>query len=186
MQGRDKLLEDVHGEPALRRAARALLESGADEVVAVLRPDDAARAEALAGLGVRPVENPQAAEGMAASIRAGLAAARPDADAVLLALGDMPEIGAEHVDRLLAAFDPGEGRAIVRATDEEGRPGHPVLFGRRFFESLGRLSGDEGAREILKANASFVVDVPTPGRGARLDLDTPEAWAAWRAERTEA
>ena len=185
MQGRDKLLEDVGGEPALRRAARALLESGVDEVVAVLRPDDAGRAAALRGLGVRVVENLHAAEGMAASIRAGLAAVRPDADAVMLALGDMPEIGAEHVDRLLGAFEPGEGRAIARATDEEGRPGHPVLFGRRFFESLGRLAGDEGAREILRANEAFLVDVATPGRAARLDLDTPEAWAAWRAERAD-
>ena len=99
----------------------------------------------------------------------------------MLALADMPEVRAEHVDRLLSAFDPAEGRAICRATDAEGRPGHPVLFGRRFFESLSRLTGDEGAREILRANADFVVDVPTPGRAARLDLDTPEAWAAWRA-----
>ena len=186
MAGRDKLLEDVGGEPALRRAARALLDRGVDGVVAVLRPGDAARAAALDGLDVRAAENPEAAEGMAASIRAGLRALRPDADAALVALGDMPEIGAGHVDRLLAAFDPGEGRAIVRATDADGRPGHPVLFGRRFFESLSRLTGDEGAREILKANEDFVVDVATPGRAARLDLDTPEAWAAWRADRAEA
>ncbi|MEM6439698.1 MAG: molybdopterin-binding/glycosyltransferase family 2 protein [Pseudomonadota bacterium] len=184
MGGRDKLLETVEGEPMLRRAARALLASGVDEVVAVLRADDAARAEALADLAVRSVENPEAGEGMAASIRAGLRAMREDADACLLALADMPEVGAAHADRLLAAFDPGEGRAIVRATDEDGRPGHPVLFGRRFFESLARLSGDEGAREILRANEAFVTDVTTPGRAARLDLDTPEAWAAWRAERS--
>ncbi|MEO0682746.1 MAG: NTP transferase domain-containing protein, partial [Pseudomonadota bacterium] len=81
MAGRDKLLEDVGGEPVLRRAARALLDSAADEVVAVLRPGDAARAQALAGLGVRVVENPEAEEGMAASIRAGLRALRADADA---------------------------------------------------------------------------------------------------------
>jgi molybdenum cofactor cytidylyltransferase len=182
MEGRDKLLEVVGGEPVLRRAARALLASAADEVVVVVRPGDAARRAALADLPLTIVENPEAAEGMASSIRAGLVALRPDADAAVVALADMPEIGAAHVDRLLAAFDPAEGRAICRATDREGRPGHPVLFGRRFFESLGRLGGDEGAREILRANEDFVVDVATPGRGARLDLDTPEAWAAWRAD----
>lgn len=186
MGGRDKLLEDVGGEPVLRRVARALAASGVDELVAVVRPGDAARRSALDGIACRIVENPEAAEGMASSIRAGLAAVRADADAAALALGDMPEIGAEHIDRLLAAFDPAEGRAICRATDAQGRPGHPVLFGRRFFESLSRLTGDEGARDILRANADFVVDVPTPGRGARLDLDTPEAWAAWRAEKAEA
>ena len=186
MGGRDKLVEDVEGEPALRRAARALLASSCDGVVAVLRPGDAPRRAALEGLDVRIVENPEAAEGMASSIRAGLGALRRDADGAVVALADMPEVTAEHVDRLLAAFDPGEGRAICRAMDREGRPGHPVLFGRRFFESLSRLAGDEGAREILRANAEFVTDVPTPGRGARLDLDTPEAWAAWRAEKAGA
>ncbi|MGG7567747.1 NTP transferase domain-containing protein [Rhodovulum sp. DZ06] len=182
MGGRDKLVEDVAGEPALRRAARALLQSGVDGVWAVLRPGDARRRKALEGLPVKIVENPEASEGMASSIRAGLAALGPEMDAAVVALADMPEVGAEHVDRLLAAFDPGEGRAICRAVDSEGRPGHPVLFGRRFFESLSRLSGDEGARDILRANEEFVTDVPTPGRAARLDLDTPEAWAAWRAE----
>ncbi|SFJ02611.1 NTP transferase domain-containing protein [Albimonas pacifica] len=184
MQGRDKLLEEVGGEPVLRRSARALVASGADEVIAVLRPGDEARRAALSGLAVTLVENPEAAEGMAASIRRGLSAADPEADAVLLALADMPEVASAHADALIEAFDPARGAAICRAADAEGRPGHPVLFGRRFFESLSRLTGDEGARDILRTNADFVRLVKTEGRGARLDLDTPEAWAAWRAEQT--
>jgi molybdenum cofactor cytidylyltransferase len=185
MGGRDKLMEDVGGEPALRRAARALTESAVDEVIAVIREGDAARRGALADMPITIIENPEAGEGMASSIRAGLAALRRDADAAVVALADMPEVGPAHIDRLLAAFDPAEGRAICRATDDDGRPGHPVLFGRRFFESLARLTGDDGARDVLRANDEFVVDVPTPGRGARLDLDTPEAWAAWRAGQGE-
>jgi molybdenum cofactor cytidylyltransferase len=185
MNGRDKLLEDAGGEPVLRRTARALLDSAADEVLVVLRPGDEARRAALEGLEVGVVENPEAVEGMASSIRAGLARAAPEADAVVLALADMPEVSAAHVDALIEAFDPGAGRAICRAADAEGRPGHPVLFGRRFFESLARLTGDEGARDILRANADFVTLAPTPGRGARLDLDTPEAWAAWREARAD-
>ncbi|SET73580.1 NTP transferase domain-containing protein [Oceanicella actignis] len=182
MGGRDKLLERVGAEPLLRRIVRAMLDSDADETIVVLRPEDEARRKALEGLDVRIVENPVAAEGMASSIRAGLRALRPDADAVALALADMPEIGPAHMNALIAAFDPDEGRAIVRAADEDGRPGHPVLFGRRFFESLSRLTGDEGAREVLRENADFVLAVRTPGHGARIDLDTPEAWAAWRAD----
>ncbi|MDF2234392.1 nucleotidyltransferase family protein [Albimonas sp. CAU 1670] len=183
MQGRDKLLEEVGGEPVLRRSAKALAASGVDDLVVVLRPGDAARRAALEGLDLTLVENPEAAEGMAASIRRGLAAIDPETDAVLLALADMPEVSAAHADALIAAFDPARGAAICRAADAQGRPGHPVLFGRRFFESLSRLTGDEGARDILRANADFVTLVTTEGRAARLDLDTPEAWAAWRAER---
>ncbi len=181
MRGRDKLLERIGGEPVIARSARALAASGADEVVAVLRPGDPERAAALAGTGARPVENPRAAEGMGASIAAGVAAVRPDADAVLIAMADMPEIGAAEIDRLIAAFDAQEGREIVRATAEDGTPGHPVLFGRRFLEPLRALSGDEGARAILKEHADFLVEVALPGRAAVTDLDTPEDWEAWRA-----
>jgi molybdenum cofactor cytidylyltransferase len=181
MRGRDKLLEPVGHRPALAAVAAAARASRADRVVAVLPPGDTTRAAALAGLGVETVEARDAAEGMAASLRAGLAAVAEDADAVVVMLADMPEVGPEHVDRLIAAFAPAEGREICRAVDAGGRPGHPVLFGRRFFESLAALEGDRGARDILREAGDFLVDVPTPGRGATLDLDTPEAWAAWRA-----
>lgn len=184
MAGRDKLLEPVGGRPALAAAAAAARASRADRVVAVLPPGSAARADALAGLGVEIVVAQAAAEGMAASLRAGLAAVADDADAVLVMLADMPEIGPEHIDRLIAAFDPAEGREICRAVDAQGQPGHPVLFGRRFFESLAALEGDRGARDILREAGDYLVDVPTPGRGATLDLDTPEAWAAWHAGAT--
>ena len=102
---------------------------------------------------------------MAASLRAGLAAVEARADAVVVLLADMPEVGAAEIDRLIAAFDPAEGREIVRAVSADGRPGHPVLFGRRFFEDLRGLAGDQGARSILAAAADFVVEVPTAGDG---------------------
>jgi molybdenum cofactor cytidylyltransferase len=127
------------------------------------------------------VEAADWAEGMAASLRAGLAAVAGRADAVVILLADMPEVGPAQVDRLIAAYDPEEGREICRAMAADGTPGHPVLFGRRFFETLAGLTGDRGAREVLREAAEFVTDVPTPGRAAVVDLDTPEDWAAWRA-----
>lgn len=184
MGGRDKLLEEIDGALQIARAARALRESRADEVVVVLGPGQDARRAALSGLGVRVVDNPSAAEGMASSIRTGVAALAPQADAVVLALADMPDVGSTHIDRLIAAFDPEEGRAIARAAAEGGAVGHPVLFGRRFFETLARLKGDQGARAVLEEHADLVETVSTPGRGAVVDLDTPEAWAAWRAARS--
>jgi molybdenum cofactor cytidylyltransferase len=93
----------------------------------------------------------------------------------------MPEVGARDIDRLIAAYDPAEGRELCRAVTAEGVPGHPVLFGRRFFETLAALEVDRGAREVLRDAAEFVTDVATPGRSAAIDLDTPEDWAAWRA-----
>jgi molybdenum cofactor cytidylyltransferase len=186
MRGADKLIETVDGAPQIARAARALCDSRADETLVVLGPGQDARRAALSGMGLRVVENPAAAEGMASSIRAAIAALSPEADAVLVALADMPEIAPEHLDRVIAAFDPEEGRAIVRAADAAGRPGHPVLFGRRFFETLARLKGDEGARAILADHPELVIAVTTPGAAATIDLDTPEAWDAWRAGRSAA
>jgi molybdenum cofactor cytidylyltransferase len=185
MRGRDKLLEPVDGRPVLRLAAEAALASRADEVVVVLQPGDEERRAALAGLGVAVVEAPDWAEGMAASLRAGLAAVAGRAEAVVVMLADMPEVGAGDIDRLIAGFDPEEGREIVRAVAADGTPGHPVLFGRRFFESLAALRGDRGARDVLAEAGEFAVEVPTGGRRALTDLDTPEAWAAWRAGRGE-
>lgn len=181
MRGRDKLLEPLaDGRPVLRHAAEAALASKAREVVVVLPPGADARREALAGAGVRVVEAADWAEGMAASLRAGLAATGAETDAVVVLLADMPEVGAREIDRLIAAFDPGEGREICRAVTDDGTPGHPVLFGRRFFETLAALTGDRGARDVLREGAEFVTDVPTAGRAAAVDLDTPEDWEAWR------
>ena len=181
MAGRDKLLEPVEGEPLVARLARRLAASGVDETVAVLAPGDNARRAALAETSARLVENPRAAEGMGTSIAAGVAAARSDTDAVVIVMGDMPEITAGAVDRLIAAYDPGEGRAIVRAAAADGRAGHPVLFGRRFLEPLRGLEGDRGARGVIDEHPDFVTDVALEGEAALIDLDTPEAWAAWRA-----
>lgn len=182
MRGRDKLMEPVgDGRPILRAVAEAARASQAEAVVAVLPPQAEARRAALAGLGVEVVEAADAGEGMAASLRAGLRAVEERADAVVVALADMPEVGSGEIDRLIAAFDPAEGREICRAVSADGEPGHPVLFGRRFFETLAGLTGDRGAREVLREAAEFVTDVPTKGRAAVVDLDTPEDWAAWRA-----
>ena len=186
MGAEHKLLLEVDGKPLLRRSVERLLASGIDELVVVLGARAAEIGATLDGAPVRIVENASWAEGMASSIRAGLQAVAPQADAALIALADMPEVDGALVDRLIAAFDPEEGRAIVRPLAASGRPGHPVLFGRRFFEALSALSGDQGAREVLREHAEFLVDLPTDTDAPEVDLDTPEAWEAWRQRRTPA
>ncbi|HUF55987.1 MAG TPA: nucleotidyltransferase family protein [Thermohalobaculum sp.] len=183
MRGRDKLLEPVGDQPLLARVAAEVTAAGVDDTVLVLRPHDRERAAAVAGLPLRLAPNPRAAEGMGTSIAAGVAALPPGMDGALILLADMPEIGTAEIDRLLAAFDPAEGREIVRALAPDGTPGHPVLFGRRFFEALRALEGDEGARRILAEHHEFLAEVTLPGAAAGTDLDTPEDWARWRAAR---
>ncbi|MHA1128070.1 MAG: NTP transferase domain-containing protein, partial [Alphaproteobacteria bacterium] len=183
MRGRDKLLEVVDDEPLLRRSAQAVLNGQVDRVHVVLQPDNAAREVTLEGLEINKVIAIDWQEGMAASIRAGMAALSENCDAVIVALADMPEVNASHINALTAAFDPTERREICRAMTVDGTPGLPVLFGRRFFETLGSLQGDRGARDVIKDATEFLVDVPTEGQGAAIDLDTPEAWENWSNNR---
>ena len=182
MRGADKLLEPVDGVPLIRKVAERMQDSGIDTIQVVLRPGDDARAAALSGLGLNLTPNPRAEEGMATSIAAGVAALKPECDAAMIVMADMPEVSSNDIDRMIAGFDPGESRAIIRAATADGRKGHPVLFGRRFFEALQRLEGDSGARVVVAEHPEFVVEVVLDRDSAVTDLDTPEAWADWRAK----
>ena len=176
MAPRDKLLEPVDGVPLLRERALAALSTGA-RVVVTLPPDRPERRAAVADLGLHVVIVPQAAEGMATSIAAGVAAL--DGEGVTILPGDMPDIAAAHLRALLDAAEA-EPRAIHRGA-ADGVPGHPVVFPGDLLGRLAALRGDEGARAVLRDHADRVRLHDLPGRAALTDLDTPEAWEAWRA-----
>ena len=180
MRGRDKLLEPVGTEPLLRRVAKAALTSGQSVLVA-LPPGAVLRRVALAGLPVELLTVADATTGMAASIRAGVAALPATATGLLLMLADMPDIGPEDIHALLNAHDGTPDAPILRAAAMGGEPGHPVLFPARFFPQLRGLTGDAGARAILSDPSAPVQLIPLPGRRAVTDLDTPEDWDRWRA-----
>jgi molybdenum cofactor cytidylyltransferase len=177
MRGADKLLERVGEEPVLRRLTRAAGACGG-AVAVTLRDPDPARRAALAGLPVTLLPVPDAAEGMAASVRAAVGWARGlGAAGLILCPGDLPDLGSDDFAALAAAFDP--AGPPLRAADADGRPGHPVAFPARLFPALAGTRGDEGARAVLAAHPPRTL--PRPGHGPTLDLDTPEDWAAWRA-----
>lgn len=180
MRGGDKLLEPVEDAPLILHLAKQAISSKAKTLHVVLRPNDTARQAALEELSLNTVAASDWESGMSASIRAGLNALPQNCDGAIIALSDMPEITQEHFNHLIAAFSPSDGREIIRAASASGKPGHPVLFGRRFFESLKGLSGDRGARELLQEMQDFTHEIRLTGQAATTDLDTPEDWAAWR------
>jgi CTP:molybdopterin cytidylyltransferase MocA len=98
----------------------------------------------------------------------------------MMLLADLPEIDAADLRRVLAARAD-HPDAILRGAAADGTPGHPVLFPARFRSALMHLSGDRGARDLLRDHAAEVQLVRLPGRHAIADLDTPEDWAQWRA-----
>ena len=133
-----------------------------------------------AALAARPVQRVAAPDwdtGLAASLRAGIAAVPADARAALVCLGDMPLVTAREVARLIEAYDPDEGRLIIVPT-HNGVLGNPVLWDRRFFAEIMELSGDRGARVLLDRHAEHVVTVAMEDDAVLRDVDTPEQLAA--------
>ena len=181
MRGADKLMEDVGGESALHHTARIARATGSKVVVTLPEggPHAAPRKGELSGLDVRAQPIGDAHEGMAASFRAGVAAAG-NAAGLMVLMPDMPDITQTDLEALVAAFNVTPG-TVLRAAAADGTPGHPVIFPRRLYAELAVVTGDVGGRRVLQGER--VVLHRLEGRRALNDLDTPEDWAAWRAAR---
>lgn len=175
MRGADKLLEQVAGEPQLRRITRLALASGAP-VRVVLPPDRPLRAAALQGLQAELIQAPDAAQGMSASLRRGAAGW---AGALMILPADMPEIDADMIAHLIDIHHENTKQILRGAA--MGRPGHPVILPADLLPAVQDLAGDEGARRLLARHPDRVQLVDLPGRAALTDLDTPEDWQAWRS-----
>ena len=144
--------------------------TGLDELVVVLgRAADEVRERVNLG-AARVVENPVFTEGCASSYRAGLAALNPEAEAIMIILGDQPGIAPEIIDGLAAEWRRGD--APIALCSYQGRKGHPMIFARSMFDQLERLHGDKAAWKLVDANAELVQEVhfnlPFPD-----DINTP-------------
>jgi molybdenum cofactor cytidylyltransferase len=176
----NKLLTDVEGRLMVQRAVDAALASQARPILVVTGHDGGRVREALAGRPVEFADNPDFAAGLSTSVRAGLAwLAGKDVDGAVFLLGDMPLVMAAHIDRLIAAFSPVEGRAICVPT-HKGKRGNPVLWGAKFFPEMRALEGDKGARSLFGTHSDQVCEVEMADEGVLVDIDTPEALATLR------
>jgi molybdenum cofactor cytidylyltransferase len=135
---------------------------------------------ALSGLDVRFVANADYARGLSTSLQAGIKAVPQECDGALVLLGDMPEIGAALLDRMIAAFSPADGRSICIAMAGHLR-GNPVLWSKQFFPEIAKLSGDAGAKSLFAQHGELICEIEA-GTPALRDIDTPEALAALRAD----
>jgi molybdenum cofactor cytidylyltransferase len=181
----NKLLTEVEGRAMVVRAVDAALASQARPVLVVTGHDAARVRDALAGRDVTVVANPDYAQGLSTSIRTGVGALSQDVDGAIFILGDMPRVTAAHIDRLIAAFNPSEGRSICVPTYRAKR-GNPVLWSSRYFAAMSALEGDTGARGLLGEHADHVCEIDMPDDGILLDVDTPDALVALRTENAKA
>jgi len=177
--GSNKMLEEIDGRPMVARTAQRLLSSHARPIVAVLGNQADAVDNALGKLPVERVHNPDYAEGLSTSLKCGLAALPAGIDGVVVCLGDMPLIAGRDIDRLIAAFNPLEGRAIIVPT-RHGRRGNPILWSRQFLPEMMALAGDSGARRLLDEHADLVAEIEMDNDSVLIDIDTPDALAELR------
>jgi len=173
--GRPKQLLSLGDRPVLAHTLAHALAADLDAVIVVLGHEAATVRERIDFAGAQVIVNNEYREGQSTSLRAGLAALPPDADAALFILGDQPLIGPAVHDALIAARRA-TGAPIVLPTYGGGR-GNPVLIARELFPELAGVTGDQGARGVIRAHSAAIHNVPISGPPPTDDLDTEEDYA---------
>ncbi len=165
-----KLIATIDARPLIRHVVEAALGSAATPVIVVTgHAQDHIRA-ALAGLPVQFVHNAGHANGLAGSLKVGVAAVPPEATGAVVLLGDMPRVTSTHIERVLAqtTLEP-DADAVVPIA--QGRRGNPVFLSRRLFSAVDRLEGDAGARHLLRDPRWHVREFALDDPAATLDVD---------------
>lgn len=168
------LVTDKAGKPMIARVVDNVLSSNARPILVVTGHQHEQIEHALGGRPVRYVHADDYAQGLAESLKAGIAAVPPECAAAVVCLGDMPLVTGRMIDRLLSAYDPDEGRLIVLPTFR-GKQGNPMIWDRRFFPEILAISGDSGARFLVGKHAEFVCEVEMADDGVLRDFDTTES-----------
>lgn len=175
---RNKLIESFEGKALVAHVVDATLEAGLWPVHVVTGYDAHAVREALLARPVEFVHHPGHERGMGSSLAAG-ASSLGDVDAASVALGDMPRLRADHVQRIIEALEANHeeyGDQTLCVPTFDGRQGHPVVFGRAHLPTLSQLSGERGARGLIDARAGEIVEVPMQDAGVLLDIDRSADW----------
>lgn len=170
--GEPKPLVSLGGQPLLSRVLSSIAGSKVDETVVVLgSASERVRGEVPLN-GARAVENPKFADGMSTSLRAGVAALAPEAEAFFVVLGDEPFVRSETFDALIAARDRTHARIVLPVY--EGVRGNPVLIDRSLADEVEELVGDRGCRALRLRHPEETAEIPVDDPGVVIDLDTPD------------
>lgn len=172
MGAANKLLLPIGGVPMVRHVVmrhRAV----ADHVIVVTGHDRDAVVEALAGLDVVLVHNPDFAEGQARSVAAGVSSAPLDGRALIVALGDQPLLQTEDIAFLIDGFD-GDGGERICIPVHAGQRGNPVIFPAALARTMRHDGKSPGCRRFIDAHPELVYWLPASNDHFTTDVDTPE------------
>ena len=179
MGTKNKLLVPINGKPMVALTAETIIASKASSVVIVTGFEHQKIKESIKTSNIEFIHNKNFRNGISSSVVSAIKSAPEDCSAILIGLGDMPKITVSHINKLIDAYNPLEGRAICVPT-WKGKRGNPVLWSRRFFPEMLELKGDFGAKELMGKYAELVVEVEMNDNGIVMDIDTPEALEAFR------
>jgi CTP:molybdopterin cytidylyltransferase MocA len=169
---------DLAGRPVLQHVVTAAGDAGLDDVVVVVgHAAEEVAARVSLPSNARFVHNPDHPAGQSTSLRAGLLAASPTAQAAVVLLGDQPGVGPRSIDALIDAWRGGAGPVVQAAY--QGARAHPILFDRSVWADMEEAAGDEGARAILARHPEWLTLVEVGGRPPD-DIDTEEDYARAR------
>jgi molybdenum cofactor cytidylyltransferase len=167
----NKLLAELDGKSLIRRVVESAIGSDASDITVVTGFEPEKVEQALSGLKVKLVHNPDFASGLASTLRSGVASLPSNCRGVLVLLADMPHITTEMINQLIEKFNDGSAQSIIQAASH-GKRGNPVLWASRYFDELTNISGDVGARHLIGEHFEHVVEVEL-GEAAAMDIDTP-------------
>jgi CTP:molybdopterin cytidylyltransferase MocA len=155
--GKPKALVTDERGPWLVRGVEILRAGGCRRVTVVLGAEAARAGALLTDPDVAVTVADDWAEGMGASLRAGLRSLEgSDEDGVVVSLVDLPDLVPEVVTRVIEA---GSGPAALSRATYDGSPGHPVLLGRDHWDGVIETAvGDQGARAYLADHAVTLVE----------------------------
>jgi len=178
--GSHKLLEVLGDRPLIRHSVDAALASNARPVFVVTGHNEGAIRAILSSSDVSFVSNPDFAEGLSSSLKAGVRALPSSSDAAIILLGDMPLITHDLINQMIDIFNASpHALALVPTYQDEW--GNPVLLSRKLFPEIETLSGDAGAPKLLQSHHRDVIEMPVTSDDVLIDLDTPDALAKARA-----
>jgi molybdenum cofactor cytidylyltransferase len=177
--GRNKLLLDMGGETMVRRVVRGAAGAGVDQVLVVLGHEEPLVRAEVAGLPCTIVVNPDHAQGAATSVRTAVGHVAVTADAIVVVLADMPLVTADMIATVVAHYRETAAPLVVSYYGAVQAP--PTLYARALFEELLALSGERGAKEVVRRHQHEAAVVSWPESALR-DVDVPADYERVRAD----
>ncbi len=173
MGKKNKLLTEIDGNKMIVHVAEQIQQSKVDEITVVTGHEADQIKLALNHVITKFVYNPNFTKGLTTSLKTGLKHISDDIDGVIIFLGDMPLIKAHHINQIIEAFNPTEGRSICVPIHGRKR-GNPVLWGKQYLREILSIKGDIGARQLFEKYSDQISEIIIDTDVVLFDVDTPE------------